>query len=151
MSNTSVFVLRASHSCPHLLRRLSKTKAGILGFHQIATFAIGPCTHEILCEPLVVKSLFPAILWSSCNPMRLLKSNSTGLQSQMLWVFFFPVLDPWARGPDVGLRILSPVWESLQCNYSPFVCCPPRGYGIWFHLSALPTHVVEVPSLCLYS
>ena len=85
MSNTSVFVLRASHSCPHLLRRLSKTKAGILGFHQIATFAIGPCTHEILCEPLVVKSLFPAILWSSCNPMRLLKSNSTGLQNQMLW------------------------------------------------------------------
>ena len=80
---------------------------------RLTTFAIGPWTCEILCELLAVKSLFPTILWSSYNPMELLKSNSTGLQSQMLWVFFFPVLAPCTRGPDVRLRILSPVWETL--------------------------------------
>ena len=52
-------------------------------------------------------SLFPPVLWSSCA------LSPTGLQCQMLWGVFLPVPDPQAWGPDVELRILTPVGEFL--------------------------------------
>ena len=58
---------------------------------------------RFFCEP------FSSEVSISCNSVEFLQSSPAGLQIQMLWGFLFPVLDPWARGPEVGLRILIPV------------------------------------------
>ena len=66
--------------------------------------------HVRFCTiPLRVKSVSP-------SPVELLQLSPAGLQIQMLWGrgHLFPMPDPRAGKPDVGLRTLTPVAEPLQ-------------------------------------
>ena len=49
----------------------------------------------------------------SPSPMELPHTSPLGLQCQMHWGLFLPMLGPQAWGPDVGLRTLTPVGDSL--------------------------------------
>ena len=94
------------------------------GSYQITAFALGPRVHEILCAPFKSEvSYFP-------SPVGLLQLSPAGFQSQMLWGLILLVLDLQTGEPDVGLRTLTAVGEPLQYNYSPGVCCPPKG-EVW--------------------
>ena len=65
--------------------------------------------HVRFCVgPLRVESLI------SHSPLALLKASPAGHQSQTLWGFVFPVQDPWAGDPNVGLGPLTPWGEFLQ-------------------------------------
>ena len=77
------------------------------GSYQITAFVLGPGACEILCAP------FKNEVSISPSPVGLLQLSPAGFQSQMLWGFIFLVLDPWAGEPDMGLRTLTPVRESL--------------------------------------
>ena len=61
------------------------------------------CVRFCVC-PLRVKSLI------SHSPLALLKISPTDLQSQMFWVFIFPVQDSRAGEPTLGLGLLA-LWE----------------------------------------
>ena len=108
MSTTGVYVPRVSHSHPSSsgdpLRLAGRSAPG---FYKITSFALGPSAHEILCEP------FKSEIFISPNPVELLQSSPTGLQSQMLWGLLFAVPDPPGGGPDVGDRTFIPVGEPL--------------------------------------
>ena len=68
--------------------------------------------HVRFCvHPLRVESISP-------SPVALLKVSSAGFQSQILWGLVFLVLDPWARGPDLGLRSHSCGRTSAACLFS---------------------------------
>ena len=86
-------------------------------------FALGPSAHESLC------ALFKNEISVSPSPMELLHTSPTGLQCQMFCVLFLPVPDPQAWGPDVGLRTLTPIGESLWYSYFP-VCGFPTQW-VW--------------------
>ena len=90
--------------------------------------------------PLRVESIFP-------SPVGLLKLSPTGLQSQMFWGLYFPVLDPHAGESVVGLQTLTFWGEPLWYNFSLVCGLPtPRGNGIWLYCqSAPPTHLVVGP------
>ena len=59
------------------------------------------CVRFCVC-PLSMKSI-------SLNPLAPPKVSPCGLPSQMLWGLVFPVQDPWAGEPDMGLKPLSPL------------------------------------------
>lgn len=106
---------------------------------------MGPSAHKILCVPLKSE------VFISLSPVGLLQLSSIDLQRQMLWELIFPVQDPWAREPNVGLRILTLVGEALQYKYS-LVCGWPTwgGYGTCLYIASTPcTCFTVVPSLCL--
>ena len=90
---------------------------------QITAFALGPGVHEILCVT------FKSEVSITPSPVGLLQLSPTDLQSRMLWGLVFTVLDPWAGGPDMGLRILIPVGEPLQYSYSPVFGLPT--WRVW--------------------
>ena len=66
----------------------------------------------------------------SPSPVGLLPLSSAGLQSQLFWGLVFLVPEPQAGEADMGLRILTPIREPLQYNYSPVCGFPTGGYGI---------------------
>ena len=72
------------------------------GAYQNSAFALGPGAFEILCSP------FKSEVSISSSRLGLLKLSPAGLQSQMLWGLIFPVQDPQAGEPDMGLRTLTP-------------------------------------------
>ena len=74
---------------------------------------MGPSAHETLCAPS--KCRVPV----SPSPVGLLHSNLTALQSQMPWGLLLPVPDLQAGEPNMELRTLTPVGETLQYNYFP--------------------------------
>ena len=83
-----------------------------------------PCSYKLPLLPLILKCIRFCVhplgrksLFLS-NPVGLLQSTHAGLQSQMLWGLLSLVPDPQAGRPDIGLRTLTPVGESLWCNYS---------------------------------
>ena len=67
--------------------------------YKITVFPLGPGAHENVCP------YFPHLV-------ELLQSSSANLQSSM-FQRLFPVLDPQAGEPDMGLRTFTPVGESL--------------------------------------
>lgn len=79
-----------------------------------------------VCETLFLPS--KCRVFVSPSLVELLSSNSTGLQSQMLWRLFF--LLPHSGEPDVGLRTLifmgEPLWFFFQ-----FMSHSPSAYEIW--------------------
>ena len=68
---------------------------------------VQPSGHESLCVPFKNGvSVFP-------SPMELPHTNPTGLQCLMPWGLLLPMPDPQAWGPDVGLRTLTLIAESM--------------------------------------
>ena len=94
---TSYFPRRTSKNCCQVQHR----------FLWSLCFTLGPSAHESLYVP------FKNGVSISPSSMELLCTSPTGLQCQMFWGLFLPIPDPQAWGPDVGLRTLSPVGESL--------------------------------------
>ena len=78
------------------------------GSFQITASALAPGVCEILCAS------FKSGTSISHSPLALPKVIHARLQSQIFWGIIFPVQDPWAREPDVGLRPLTPWEEPLQ-------------------------------------
>ena len=78
----------------------------LLGY---CSFFLGSDAHRVLFLPS--KSLFPQSCVSSVI-------NPTGLQSQILWEFSVPLLDPQVWKSVVGPRTFLPVWEFLWYNCS---------------------------------
>ena len=76
---------------------------------------MGPSAPETLCAP----SKCTQGISVSPSPMGLLHSNLTSLQSRMLWGLLLPVLDLQAGEPNMELRTLTPVGETLQYSYFP--------------------------------
>ena len=101
-----------------------------------------------LCKNLHV--LFKSRGSVSYSPVTLPNISPTGFQSQMFWVLIFPMQDPWAREPDVGLGPLA-LWAGpllLWYSSNLWVTDP----GVWvltICVSTPPTHLVAVPSLYL--
>lgn len=92
--------------------------------------------HVRFCAiPLRVKSLFPSILWSSCNKP-CWPSNPSALGEVGGGVVFFPMLVPSTGKPDAGLRTGS-VGQPLQGH-------PRDGAGELDHITS--THLL--PSCC---
>ena len=82
--------------------------------------------------------------WSLASPSltEFLWSKPTGLQSQILWGLFLPLLDLPAGEPDVGLKI---PWENFYNIITfQFVGCLPTRYGPWFYHDYMP------PTILLY-
>ena len=121
MSATSICIPKVSPTylgdCPRAADRSGP------GSYQITAFALGPGACEVLCVPFKSEvSIYP-------SPLGLPKLGPAGLQSQMLWGLVLLMQDPWVAEPYVGLRILTPVGEPLQCNYTPVCGSPTQGYG----------------------
>ena len=90
-----------------------------------------PC----LCPPRV-ESLFPSVLWSSCNQVPLaFKAEYSGGSFSWFQTSRLVRLTPqfWVR-----LRTLTHVGKLLQSNCSP-VCREPRWYDIWLHCKYYPS------------
>ena len=96
------------------------------GSYQIIAFSLNHSACEILCEV----SVFP-------SPAGLPKWSPAGLQSQMLKGLIFLEQDLWVWGPEIGLRTLTPVGDTLQYNYFPVFGLPT--WGVWhFYMASLP-------------
>ena len=118
------YVPRATHSHRRLASPGDPPRpAGTFGpgFYQITASAPGPSARGILCVS------FRSEASLSPSPVGLLRLSSAGLRTQMLWGVLFPVLDPQAGEPDVGLRTLAPAGEPLPHNYSPVRASPHLG------------------------
>ena len=109
MAATSVCVPRKGHNCSlSLWETLQRLASGsIPDFYQITALDLGPSAHEFCVCPVRVKSFV------SPSPVGLSKLSPTDLQSQMFWGLVFPVQDPWAGEPNVGLRTLTSMEKSL--------------------------------------
>ena len=93
---TLCFPRRSSKNCNQVLPR----------FLWSLCFALGPSVNENLYAP------FKNGVSMSPSPVELLSTSPTGLQCQMLQgLLLMP--DPQAWGPDVGLRTLTPLVDSL--------------------------------------
>ena len=82
--------------------------------------------------------------------MKTLRSNPTGLQSQIPWRFLVPLADPQTGKPDMRLRTFTTVGELLWYCCSP-VCGSPtwQVWGLillWLHRSYC---LIEASSLSL--
>ena len=104
----------AAHCCPHLCWRLPNTHRqvwlSLLWGH--CSFLLHPGTHKtLLCPPSVC---FP-------SPVEVLKSNPTGLQSQIPWGFSVSLLNSQVGKSVVGPRTFPTGQEPLSYNCSP-VC-----------------------------
>ena len=106
-------------------------------------FALGPSAHQSLCVP------FKNGVSVSPSPMELLCTSPTSLQCQILRGLFFPMPDPQTWGFDVGLRILTPIGESLWYSYFPFCGLPT--WRVWSFLYCIiaPPTILIWPLLCL--
>ena len=110
-----------SHSHPLfsqeiLLRTAVRPDPDSYGFSALQR--LGPSAHESLCVP------FKNGVSISPGPVELLHTSPTDPQHQMLWGLLLPMPDSQAWGPDVGLKTLTPVGESLYYSYFP-VCGLP--------------------------
>ena len=119
MSAPSVYVSRWATGCspgPVSLgyppRPASRSGSGT---YEIAAFAFSPGAREILC------ALFKSEVSISPNSVELLQLSPTGLQSQIFWGLFVPMLDPSAMESVLGLWTLTFMGEPLLYNIS-LVC-----------------------------
>ena len=88
-----------------------------------------------LNHPLQEWSLFPPVLWKSCNQIPLaLKVRFPGDSQSLFWT---PRLGSLTWGSEPSQQ-----WESF-CGLVvlQFLCCPPGGYGIWFYCDCSPSPV----------
>ena len=146
MSDTSVYIPRVSCICPPTSWWDYPRPADrfVPSSYQITSSVLRPSAGEALCAP------FKSVISISPSPLGLLHLSPAALQNQVLWGPIFPVLDPWAGEPNVGLRTLTPVGKPLQYNYSP-VGHPVAGYGIWLYQeSTSSSHLIVISSFCLY-
>ena len=81
-------------------------------------------TKFCLC-PLRLESLFPPILWKSCNQIPL----NFKVRFPENPRFLVPFSDPQAGKPDVGFRTVRTVWELLWYYCSPV--CGSLTWRIW--------------------
>ena len=102
MAASSVFVPRVSFTSPRSASRSDP------GSYQITASSQSPEAHESLCAP------FKSEVSISPSSLGLPKVSPAGLQRQVLWGFIFPVQDPWAQVPSMGLRSVPPLGEPLQ-------------------------------------
>ena len=137
-SATSVLVLTVSYSQPPSPQEtLQDPPVSLAQSSMESLLCPGPqCTWNPVCALQEWSLCFP----QSCGAPAL---KPTGLQSQMLWGFLFPMPDPQAGDPVLGLRTLTPVGEPLQYNYFLFVSPPLGSYGFDY-----TTNVPLVPSHC---
>ena len=123
ISTTSVYVSRVSqshHTSPPQGDPLRPAGRFGLVSYQITAFAVGPGELEICVHPLRVKALPPSVLRASCNQApHAFKAKCSGCSSSWCWTSRL-------RGPDMGLRTLTPMGEALKCNHSP-ACGLPNG------------------------
>ena len=97
-----------SHSQPLFSQKaLQELQSGPTQIPMEALLCPGPSAHESLCVP------FKNGVSISPSPVELLGTSPTGFQRQMLQGLFFPMPDPQTQGPNVGLRTLTSVGESL--------------------------------------
>ena len=76
-------------------------------------FSLDLDAHNTLCMPSKRGvSVSPSAVEFLC-------SNTTGLQSQILWGLLLLLLDPWAGQSNVGLGKFTSVGELLWYNYFP--------------------------------
>lgn len=104
---------------PCFSRRSSKNCSQVWPiFPWSLCFALQPSAHESLCAPFKK--------WSSFHPspMELLRTSPIGLQWQMLQGLLLPMPDLQVWGPDMELRTLTPVGESLWYSYFPVYGLP---------------------------
>lgn len=107
-----------------LSKRLSQISGRSVSLsYKTTAFCMGPSAHKILCVPLKSE------VFISLSPVGLLQLSSIDLQRQMLWELIFPVPDPWAGDPNMGLRTLSPMGQPLQYTYYPV--CGLLHWGLW--------------------
>ena len=72
----------------------------------------------------------------------------TGLQSQMFWRLLLPMPRPQAGEPDLGLKTLTPMGESLWYNYFPV--CGQQVWNMiisWKHPSLVAHMIKNLPVL----
>ena len=102
------------------------------------------CTLLCACPPRV-ESLFPPVLWKSCNQIALaFKVWSSGNSSSRCWT---PRLGSLTWGSEPSLQ-----WVDF-CGIIvlQFVSHPPSGYGIWFYCDCAPPTVSLQLLLCLWT
>ena len=129
-SATSVLVSTVSHSYPLPPQEtLQDQQLGLAQapsshcFFPWVLVCTRPCVH-----PPRMESLFPSVLWTSCNQAPLGGSE---------------VSSSWCQTPRLGELTwgseLSLLWENF-CDIIvlQFVDCPPGGYGIWLYHKCTP-------------
>ena len=96
-----------------------------------------------LCPPRL-ESLFPPVLWKSCNQILLaFKVRFPGDSQTLCWVPRLGSLT-WGSRP-------SQQWENLSdITVLQFLGHPPGGYGIWFYSDCAPPAVL-LWLLCLWT
>ena len=109
------YALGLYHQCPSPYSELQLTPTSpgrhpwgrqvnsVPGAQWSHCFALVPSAHETLCAPSKSGVSVPLVLWNSCSQAPL------AFKSQML---LFPMSDPQAGEPDMGLRTLNRVGES---------------------------------------
>ena len=105
--------------------------------------ALGPSAHESLCV------LFKNGVFISPSPLELLHKISNDPQCQILQGLLLPMPDLQAWEPDMGLKTLTPIGNSLW--YSDFPLCGLPTWWVWgclYHVIAPPTVLIWL-SLCL--
>ena len=106
-------------------------------------FSLGPNA----CESLHVH--FRNGVSISPSSMELLHTSSTALQCQILWWLFLPMPNPQGWRPDVSLRTLSPIGQSLWYSYFPVYGLPTQWvWGCLYPIITPPTILIW-PPLCL--
>ena len=98
------------------------------------------------CPPRL-ESLFPSVLWKSCNQILLaFKVRFSGDSQPLCWVWV-PRLGSLAWGSE-----LSKQWESFfGIIVLQFAGHSPGGYGIWLHHICAPPAIVLQLLLCLWT
>ena len=141
---SSVLPPQRATATPCFPRRSSKNLKQVCPrFLWSLCFAPGPCAHESLY------ALFKSRLSVSPSPMELLHTSPAGPQGQVLCGLLLPMPDPQAWEPNMGLRTLPPLGESLR--YSYFTVGGLPAWRVWGCLYGLivPLIVLMWPPLCL--
>ena len=99
---------------------LQKLQSGMIQIPMEPLFCPGTqCTWKSVCTFQEWGLCFPKSHGASAH-------KPTGLQCQMLRGLFLPMPDPQAWGPDMGLRALTPIVESLWTSYLPVCGLPTK-------------------------
>ena len=109
-----------SSTCPKISQWLSLYEPSAF---QAAASALGLRESKFVCNPLKNR------VSVSHTPPALPDISPTGFQTQILWVFIFPVQVSQAGEPDVELRPLAPQWGPLWLWYPS--CLWVAKPGVW--------------------
>ena len=128
--------LRWAPAHPRLHSKLS-TLAG--GFGSVSFGVTAPFPWILVCArfclyPPRLESLFPPVLWTSCNQIPL------GLR--FCWRLPVPLLGPQAGKPHVRFWTFITVENFFGIIILQFVGHLPSGYGIWFYRDCAPPAIL---------